>query len=59
MNAVTLLICVSISLFAKSALTVYVSDLKPDVNCKAILASKERERMKDPSIVSNFSNYYY
>lgn len=55
MNAI-FYICVCISLFSELALSVYVSDLKPDVNCKAILATKERERMKDPSIVSNIGS---
>lgn len=41
-----------ICLLSKSTLSVYVSDLKPDVDCKTLLAEKSAERMKDPTLVS-------
>lgn len=42
----------SICWLSKSTLATLVSDLKPDVNCDAILASGIADREKDPSIVS-------
>lgn len=42
----------SICLLSKSTLAAFVSDLKPDVNCDAVLASKAAERKEDPSVVS-------
>lgn len=37
---------------SKSTFAAIVSDLKPDVNCDAVLASGTADRAKDPSIVS-------
>lgn len=37
---------------SKSTLGVIVSDLKPDVNCDAVLANGASDRAKDPTIVS-------
>lgn len=37
---------------SQSTLASFVSDLKPDVNCDAVLASGKADREKDPSIVS-------
>lgn len=41
---------------SKSTFAAIVSDLKPDVNCDAVLASGTADRAKDPSIVSVFES---
>lgn len=58
MNPTMLFHLFSISLFAHSALSVLVSDLKPDVNCLALMAQKAEERAKDPTIVSIIKNCF-
>lgn len=37
---------------SKATFATLVSDLKPDVNCDAVLANGASERAKDPTIVS-------
>lgn len=39
-------------LLSKTISSAYVSDLKSDVDCKAVLAKKAAERSRDPSLVS-------
>lgn len=42
-----------VCLLSKGALTAFVSDLKPDVDCDALLKSKAAERANDPNLVSD------
>lgn len=42
----------SIFMLSNSILAAFVSDLKPDVDCDALLTSKAAEREKDPTVVS-------
>lgn len=59
MDATTLFYLFSVILLGKSALSVLVSDLKPDVNCLALMAQKAEERTKDPTIVSKIKTLFY
>lgn len=52
MNSVVLFHFLSIFMLTQLSLAAFVSDLKPDVDCDALLKSKAAEREKDPSVVS-------
>lgn len=45
-------------MLSKSVLAAFVSDLKPDVDCDALLMSKAAEREKDPSVVNTNLDLY-
>lgn len=45
-------------LLLKATLSAYVSDLKTNVDCKTLLAKKVAERSKDPTLVSEFYNFF-
>lgn len=49
---------VSICLVSKPSLAAYVTDLKPDVNCPAVLIEKVGERLKNPALVKNQLNLF-
>ena len=46
----------SICFLSKSVLSVNVSDLSPDVDCKTLLAQKAADRLKDPTLVCIYLN---
>lgn len=48
-----------ILLLSKFSHAVYVDNLKPDVDCDALLASKAAEREKDPTLVSQNMNFHW
>lgn len=42
---------------SRSTKATYVSDLKPDTDCPAIMAQKAEERAQNPALVKTFNRF--